>query len=77
MIRILLALFLFLPCAAMACETLTYPPGRNPELFTRRLRRILDRANPNHAEFGLVAGVFSELLRLHALIPDPDPDSES
>ncbi|MCA9527416.1 MAG: hypothetical protein KC549_14095 [Myxococcales bacterium] len=42
-----------------------YPPGRNPELFARKLRRVLDRANLNAAEFGMIAGVFSELERLH------------
>ncbi len=42
-----------------------YPPGRNPELFARRLRRILDRANLSAHEFGMLAGIFSELRRLH------------
>lgn len=43
---------------------LGYPPGRNPELFTRRVRRLLDRANPSAQELGMLAGIFSELRRL-------------
>lgn len=46
---------------------LGYPPGRNPDAFTRRVRRILTRANPNAAEYGLLAGVFTELRRLARL----------
>lgn len=45
-------------------EELGYPPGRNPILFVRRMKRLLSRADPSDIEFGLVAGVFSELLRL-------------
>lgn len=46
-----------------------YPPGRTPELFTRRLRRILTRANPNPLEYGLFAGMLSEMRRLAQLVP--------
>lgn len=46
-----------------------YPPGRTPELFTRRLRRILMRANPNPVEYGLFAGMLSEMRRLSGLVP--------
>lgn len=54
----------FAKVEAVSAET-GYPPGRNPELFTRKLRRILDRANPNAEELAMLSGVFSELLRLH------------
>jgi tRNA/rRNA methyltransferase/tRNA (cytidine32/uridine32-2'-O)-methyltransferase len=40
---------------------LGYPPGRNPVLFARRLRRLLDRANPSPKAFSMLAGVFSEM----------------
>lgn len=46
-----------------------YPPGRTPELFTRRLRRILMRANPNPLEYGLFAGMLSEMKRLSSYVP--------
>lgn len=46
-----------------------YPPGRTPELFTRRLRRILMRANPNPLEYGLFAGMLSEMRRLSQHVP--------
>ncbi|MCA9545475.1 MAG: hypothetical protein KC613_13820 [Myxococcales bacterium] len=48
-------------------DELSYPPGRNPELFTRRIRRLLDRANPTAQELGMLAGIFSELRRLGRL----------
>lgn len=48
-------------------EALGYPPGRNPTLFARKLRRIFDRANPDARELALLAGVFSELRRLGGL----------
>jgi tRNA (cytidine32/uridine32-2'-O)-methyltransferase len=48
-------------------QELNYPPGRSPEAFVRRLRRILDRANLNGEELSLVAGVFTELKRLGGL----------
>ncbi len=48
-------------------DELGYPPGRNPEAFVRRLRRILRRANLGADEISLVAGVFTELRRLHRL----------
>ena len=48
---------------AVSAET-GYPPGRNPELFARKLRRILDRANPSADELAMLMGVFSELSRL-------------
>ena len=41
-----------------------YPPGRNPEHFVRRLRKVLERANPNAQELSLLGGVFAELRRL-------------
>ncbi len=46
------------------CEAVGYPPGRNPEIFTRTLRKILTRANPNAQELSMIAGVFSELCRV-------------
>ena len=48
---------------AVSAET-GYPPGRNPELFARKLRRILDRANPSADELAMLLGVFSEIQRL-------------
>lgn len=48
-------------------EALGYPPGRSPEAFTRRVRRILDRSNPDQQELSLFGGVFTELLRLGRL----------
>lgn len=48
-------------------SALGYPPGRNPELFARKLRRIFDRANPDARELALLAGVFSEMRRLGGL----------
>ncbi|MGK0358542.1 MAG: tRNA (cytidine32/uridine32-2'-O)-methyltransferase [Bradymonadia bacterium] len=59
-----------------------YPPGRTPELFTRRMRRILMRANPNPLEYGLFAGVLSEMKRLSSYVPRhlggraPEPTDE-
>ncbi len=44
-----------------------YPPGRSPDAFVRRLRKILHRANPNQQELSLLGGVFSELGRLGRL----------
>lgn len=41
-----------------------YPPGRHPQGYLRRLRRLLMRANPSQEELGLLGGVFSELARL-------------
>ena len=46
---------------------LGYPPGRTPETFVRKLRRVVMRANPSAADLGLIAGVFSELRRLGGL----------
>lgn len=46
---------------------LSYPPGRNPQAFSRRLRGILDRANPSAVDYGLLSGIFSEMLRLGRL----------
>lgn len=48
-------------------EALGYPPGRSAAAFTRRVRRILERANPDQQELSLFGGVFSELLRLGRL----------
>lgn len=50
-------------------EEIGYPPGRTAELFTRRLRRILTRANPNPLEYGLFAGMLSEMRRLSKHVP--------
>lgn len=60
---------------------LGYPPGRNPELFTRKLRRLLDPANPDEQQLSLLAGVFTELRRqarlvLRAQTPDGSPQAE-
>lgn len=63
-------------------EALGYPPGRSPAAFTRRARRILDRANPDQQELSLFGGVFTELLRLGRLAgvarPEepPEPPAE-
>ncbi len=61
------------------CEAAHYPPGRNPERFTRTLRKILSRANPTSQELSMLAGVFSELCRLavgHTVRPVPPlPDA--
>ena len=55
-----------------------YPPGRSPDAFVRRLRKILYRANLSQQEMSLLGGVFSELGRLGALAGDgsaePLPD---
>ncbi len=50
-------------------DELAYPPGRNATTFTRKLRRILDRANMNEAELSMVAGIFSEMKRLKGNTP--------
>ncbi len=42
-----------------------YPPGRNPDAFTRKLRKVLDRGNLSQADYGLFSGIFSELRRLY------------
>lgn len=61
-------------------ESLGYPPGRSAAAFTRRLRKILARANPDQQELSLFGGVFSELLRLGQLAgvaePNRAPDAE-
>lgn len=44
--------------------SLGYPPGRTAEIFTRRLRQVVLRANPSPADLGLLAGIFSEMRRL-------------
>lgn len=54
-------------------EELGYPPGRNADAFTRRLRRILHRANLNAEELGLITGVFTELRRLGRQSADGSP----
>lgn len=46
---------------------LGYPPGRSASAFTRRVRRILERANPDQQELSLLGGVFTELRRLGRL----------
>lgn len=48
-------------------QGLGYPPGRSAAAFARRLRRILERANPDQQELSLFGGVFSELRRLGRL----------
>ncbi len=58
-------------------EALGYPPGRSADAFTRRVRRILERANPDQQELSLFGGVFSEMLRLGRLagvVKSPDDD---
>ncbi len=55
---------------ASVLDTLTqlaYPPGRSPQPFVSRLRRILHRANPNHQELSMIGGIFGEMLRLGRL----------
>ncbi|MCB9539504.1 MAG: RNA methyltransferase [Myxococcales bacterium] len=47
--------------------SVNYPPGRGPEHFVRRLRKVLARANPNAQELALFGGVFAELKRLGGL----------
>jgi len=58
-----------------------YPPGRSPDAFVRRLRKILHRANPNQQELSLLGGVFSELGRLGRLAgvasAEPLPEERS
>lgn len=56
---------------AAVADALGYPPGRNPELFARKLRRLFDRANPDAHELALLAGVFSEMRRLAGLRKAP------
>lgn len=51
-------------------ETAQYPPGRHPQGYLRRLRRLLMRANPTQEELGLLGGVFSELARLSKLLSE-------
>ncbi len=46
---------------------LGYPPGRTPEVFVRKLRRVLERANLSQPELGVLAGVFVEMQRLGRL----------
>lgn len=48
-------------------ERLGYPPGRSPDAFVRRLRRILHRANLTAEEMSLLTGVFTEMGRLGKL----------
>jgi len=61
--------------------SVNYPPGRSPDAFVRRLRKILHRANPNQQELSLLGGVFSELGRLGRLAgvasAEPLPDQGS
>jgi TrmH family RNA methyltransferase len=66
------------------CAEVGYPPGRAPEHLARRLRRFLGRANPTQEELMILAGVFSELLRLHrltagsgAVSEDPPPTTDA
>ena len=56
---------------------ITYPPGRSPEVFVRRLRHLLRRANPSQAEFGLIAGIFRELQRLYRINSAAEVDEQS
>ena len=61
------------------CDQLNYPPGRSPDAFVRRLRKILHRANLNQPEISMLGGVFSELLRLGRLagvVEEPKKASE-
>ena len=51
-------------------ELAKYPPGRHPQGYLRRLRRLLMRANPTQEELGLLGGVFSELARLSRLVSE-------
>ena len=50
-----------------ALTRLSYPPGRSPQAFVSRLRRILHRANLNHQELSMLGGIFGEMLRLGRL----------
>ncbi|MFN3198554.1 MAG: RNA methyltransferase [Bradymonadia bacterium] len=50
------------------CEFTGYPPGRTPDNFVRRFRRLMTRANPDHGELSMVAGVFSEMRRLWGMV---------
>jgi len=52
---------------------LGYPPGRTAEIFTRRIRQVLLRANPSPADLGLLAGIFSELRRLGRMAREKQP----
>ena len=56
---------------------ITYPPGRSPDVFVRRLRHLLRRANPSQAELGLVAGIFRELQRLYRMKSSAESDEQS
>lgn len=53
-----------------------YPPGRRPQGYLRRIRRLLARANPSQEELGLLGGVFSELARLTDLRLEKEKPSE-
>ena len=59
---------------------LDYPPGRSPEAFVRRFRKILHRANVNQQEISMIGGVFSELHRLGRLagaIKETQPEASA
>jgi TrmH family RNA methyltransferase len=56
---------------------LGYPPGRTPEVFVRKLRRVLERANLSQPEFGVLAGVFVEMQRLGRLARGSSPPTLS
>ena len=62
-------------------EAMGYPPGRNADVFTRKMRKILTRANPDSAELSMLAGLMSELLRLHRLaypqLHTPKPENDA
>lgn len=50
------------------CADTGYPPGRTPDNFVRRFRRLMTRANPDAAELSMVAGVFTEMRRLWTMV---------
>lgn len=57
----------FFDKVASIVADLGYPPGRSAAAFTRRVRRILERADPDPQELSLFGGLFSELHRLGRL----------
>ena len=46
-------------------ERVSYPPGRSPERFARRLRALLRRAQATPGDYGMILGLMREIDRLN------------
>lgn len=58
------------------CAYMGYPPGRTPDNFVRRFRRLMTRANPDAGELSMVAGIFSEMKRLWGMSYGPTTSAQ-